>query len=271
MLDSILLFVISLGIGVISTMLGIGGGVFIIMTLVFLYNVSYVISVSISLSSMIALTIAGSSIYYRKGLVDLKLGIFFQLLTVTGAYFGALATVIISSYILKIIFSFFLLVMGYLMARDRHISNLRIHIPDKIISRKFVFGSKEKIVYKVPIIFTSIAIFSAGLLAGLLGIGGGLIVVPLLTLVCGFPIHIAIANSTFIMMATALSGSLTHTYLGHINLYLTLIVSIGYFVGGLIGPNITLKVNKRVLKLLLEPIIIYASIRMLYEGLIILI
>lgn len=95
-----------------------------------------------------------------------------------------------------------------------------------------------------------------------------MIVVPLLTLVCGFPIHIAIANSTFIMMATSVSGALTHSFLGHMNLYLTLIVASGYFIGGLIGPNITLKVDKKVLKLLLEPIIIYASIRMLYEGLI---
>ena len=266
MLDTLILLIISLGIGIISTMLGIGGGVFIIMALVFLYNVSYVTSVSVSLSSMIALTIAGSIIYYKRKLVDLKLGLLFQMLTVSGAYLGAIATTIIPSNYLKIIFGFFLIVMGYLMLRNRGETSSKINVADKIIERRIVLGSGKEVVYHIPIFFSLISIFIAGLLAGLLGIGGGLIVVPLLTLVCGFPIHIAIANSTFIMMATSISGALTHSFLGHTDLYLTLIVSLGYFIGGLIGPNITLKTNKKILKLLLEPVIIYASIRMLYEG-----
>lgn len=153
MLDTLILLIISLLIGIISTMLGIGGGAFIIMALVFLYNVSYVTSVSVSLSSMVALTIAGSIIYYKRGLVDLKLGLFFQVLTVSGAYFGAIATTFLSSSYLKIIFSFFLIIMGYLMVRDREGTASKINISDKIIERNVILGSGKEITYRVPIFF----------------------------------------------------------------------------------------------------------------------
>jgi uncharacterized membrane protein YfcA len=79
----------------------------------------------------------------------------------------------------------------------------------------------------------------AGALSGLLGIGGGVIIVPALILAFGVSSHQAIGTSIAVIVPTAIVGLIKHYSTGHVNLYWTMCIAIGGILGAFIGASLT--------------------------------
>ena len=109
-------------------------------------------------------------------------------------------------------------------------------------------------------------ILPIGISAGLLGLGGGAVVVPVLCVLMGLPMHAAVATSMFTMMFTAASGTIYNIMLGSVNLYFAVALGVGMLIGGQIGARLACKVNAVQLKRIFGLIIILPLISMMRLG-----
>ena len=100
-------------------------------------------------------------------------------------------------------------------------------------------------------------------MAGLLGIGGGVIQVPILNLIFGVPIHISIATSLFIIIFTSSFGTVTHFLLGNVLLTVGIFLAMGTIIGGQIGAHTSLKIESGILRKIFAVLLSFTGIRMI--------
>jgi uncharacterized membrane protein YfcA len=106
---------------------------------------------------------------------------------------------------------------------------------------------------------------SAGLLSGLVGVGGGIIIVPALVFFLGFSQHQAIGTSLGILLLPAGIFAVINYYRkGFIDLKVVLILFIGYVIGSYFGSNISLNVSQEALKKVFALMLIVTAIKMLF-------
>ena len=105
--------------------------------------------------------------------------------------------------------------------------------------------------------------FGIGILAGMAGIGGGVLNVPLMSLVLNVPIHIAIATSSFISFVNSISGSIGHLSFGNVDLYVAVTTGLGALIGSQIGSRIAKRTKALVLRRVFGLVLLGIAIRML--------
>jgi len=236
-----LAFFISAGI---SSMIGIGGGVLYVPILL-AFGFPFYQAAAISIFIIIALSISASLVYYRAQLIDWKLALIIEPLTAIMSLMAGYYSSFIQVKELKILFILVLIVSGYFMLKPIK------EIQDKFINQKRwgywqrKFGEEE---YSVNLIIGLPLTALAGLMAGLLGIGGGIIKVPLMVLLLGVPMKIAVGTSCFMVGLTALFGFWGHFFAGHFEPKTALILALVVFAGAQVGSRISIKVDKISLK-----------------------
>jgi hypothetical protein len=228
----------------ISSMIGIGGGVLYVPILL-AFGFSFYQAAAISIFIIMVLSVSASLVYHRVQLVDWKLALIIEPLTAIMSLVGGYYSSFIQIKELKILFILVLIVSGYFMIKPIK------KIQDKFINkRKWGYWSRkfgeEK--YSVNLIIGLPIAALAGIVAGLLGIGGGVIIVPLLVLLLGVPMKIAVGTSCFMAGITALFGFWGHYFAGHFEPKITLILALVVFAGAQVGSRISIKVDKILLK-----------------------
>ncbi|HEX9634976.1 MAG TPA: sulfite exporter TauE/SafE family protein [Candidatus Limnocylindria bacterium] len=103
----------------------------------------------------------------------------------------------------------------------------------------------------------------AGFLAGLLGIGGGVVMVPAMVLLFGFDQHVAQGTSLLVIIPAALTGSYTHHRRGRLVLRDAALLAAGGVVGAVIGSVFALSLEDAILRRLFAAVIIVTALRML--------
>jgi len=228
----------------ISSMIGIGGGVLYVPILL-AFGVPFYQAAAISLFIIMALSLSATLVYYRVQLVDWKLALTIEPLIAITALIGGYYSSFIQIKELKVLFTLVLIVSGYLMIK-----------PIKEIQDRFVtggrwgywprkFGEEE---YSVNLLLGLPITALSGLAAGLLGTGGGATKVPLMVLLCGIPMKIAVGTSCFMVGITALSGFWGHYFAGHFEPKMALILALVVFAGAQLGSRISIKIDKILLK-----------------------
>ncbi len=104
---------------------------------------------------------------------------------------------------------------------------------------------------------------SAGFLAGLLGIGGGILIVPALVLLLGFDQHVAQGTSLLVIIPAALAGSLTHYRRGRLVVRDAAMVAAGGIIGAAIGSLSALSIDDQLLQRLFAVVLLVVAARML--------
>jgi len=108
--------------------------------------------------------------------------------------------------------------------------------------------------------------FIGGVSAGLLGIGGGAVIVPVLSILMGLPMHAAVATSMFTMMVTASAGTAMNFINGFINPYYAISLGVGMVLGGQIGSRLAPRVNSVQLKRIFGIILVFPLVKMMKLG-----
>jgi uncharacterized membrane protein YfcA len=91
----------------------------------------------------------------------------------------------------------------------------------------------------------------AGTTAGLFGIGGGFLKVPIMVGIFSMPSQIASATGLFMITITSLTGSVSHYFLGNVHFGFAIPIVIGFVIGALIGNSFITKVDEHILKRLI--------------------
>lgn len=246
-------FLITLVAGFMGSLIGAGGGFFIVPMLVLLLGVPIHEAVGISLSSVTATALSSFTVYAVKRLVDYKLGIILESFTVLGAVLGAVIALKLNEGALETAFGAILTYIAYRMIFHR--SNL-----ERKSAEKRVEGRKRWV--------TGIAgSFAAGIIVGLIGIGGGLLKVPIMVLILNVPMRIAIATSMFMISITAPTAAFTYFLHGLLTPTSILAGASGAALGAQIGSRVGLRINVKILRIFFSIVLLTFAAAMLLRGL----
>ncbi|MDH5200789.1 MAG: sulfite exporter TauE/SafE family protein [Candidatus Bathyarchaeota archaeon] len=265
----------SLGSGLAGAMLGLGGGVFMVPLLVFLMGVPIKIAAGASILAVVATSSAAAATYIRDEITNMRLGMFLELATTVGAVTGAFVTASVSESALSIVFGLTLFYASAVMyqqmrkvgrswvaTQNDDLAN-RLHLEgqyyDKARSEWITYG-----VSKTPVTFG--ISYVAGVVSGLLGIGGGGIKVPAMNVVGGVPMKVAVATSNFMIGVTAAASALVYIRNGFCDAFVAGPVMLGTLLGAFTGARLTGRVRGVFLKKVFVVVLALIAARMILLG-----
>jgi len=229
-------------VATLMTMTGRGGGNFYVPVLV---AAGQPIHEAATSGQFILVTAALTAmlLFHKHKMVDWKLAVVIDPPTDLMAFIGGYLSSMVSGAALKFVLSALLVLAGVLML-------LKVHQPPTGGRGRLGFwyrrfGQEEYVVNLwVALPITALT----GLAAGAVGISGGSFKVPLMVLLCGVPMRVAVGTSSAMVAATALMGLLGHASVGHFNCRWAIPVACVAVVGTLIGGKLALKTKPKALK-----------------------
>jgi len=222
------LLILGLVVGCFGTLIGAGGGFLLMPVLLFLYPHDEPRTLaSISLGVVFCNALSGSIAYIRQGKTDLRAGLLFSAAAVPGSILGAITVGWLPRAAFEIILGIALIGAGALLLFSTK------REPESANQPSDRFGPRMR--YS-RLTGTSLS-FVVGFVSSLLGIGGGIIHVPSLVHLLGFPVHVATATSHFVLASTAGAGTVTHILTGtfHDAWRRTIAIGAGALIGAQIG------------------------------------
>jgi hypothetical protein len=263
---AVVLCLIGFGVGAFGTVIGAGGGFILTPILLLLYpHESAQTLTAISLTAVFFNAASGSAAYARQRRIDFRSGIVFALATLPGAVGGALVVGAVSRHVFDAIMGAVLaLLAAWLLLGERR--PFRI-VTRHVQQRTLVDRAGERYVYEVPVRRGALYSLVIGFVSSFLGIGGGVIHVPLLVRALGFPTHIATATSHFVLAIMAGTGALTHVALGSFHhghgVRRAAALSLGVVGGAQLGAHISLRLRGAVIEWLLAAALLLLAARLL--------
>lgn len=212
--------------GVLAGLLGIGGG-FLIVSLLVALNYPPVQAVATSSLVIIMSSAAGSFANWQMGYLDFRRVAYIAFPAIFFAPVGVFLAMRIPSYVLLLIFGIFLLTNIFLIE----------------LRRKLVSQERQSSKLVNPVLAKLATGGIAGFLAGLLGVGGGAIMVPLQMLLLNENIKMAIRTSLGVIVAATISSTISHAIQGNILLFEGLVLGVGGMLGTQVGTRVLPKLS----------------------------
>lgn len=240
--------------GAVGALTGIGGGLIITPLLTLAFGVPIHQAIGTSLCCVIATSSGAAASYVEHRLTNIRLGMTLELATTLGAVGGALVAARLPREALGVLFAAMLIYAGGAMVRR---------------SLKAPSGEPDAVapytIKHLPIGLVGSG--AAGILSGLLGIGGGPIKVPLMYLVMGVPFKVATATSNFMIGVTAAASAFIYYSRGDVRLLITAPTAIGVFVGASLATHVMRRTPSRWLIMLFSFIMLYFAAMMVWKAL----
>lgn len=249
--ELLLLGIVAGGVGSLT---GIGGGLIITPILTLVYGVPIHQAIGTSLCCVIATSSGAAASYVEEHLTDIRLGMTLELATTMGAVGGSLLAAHLSREVLAVLFAVMLSYAGVSMVRQA----LRGNTPEPQ-------GADSYAVRHLPAGLAGSG--AAGVLSGLLGVGGGPIKVPLMYLVMGIPFKVATATSNFMIGVTAAASAFVYYSHGDIRPLITAPTAVGVYVGAGLGTHLMRRTPSRWLIMLFSCVMFYFALSMVWESL----
>ncbi|MCK4475033.1 sulfite exporter TauE/SafE family protein [Candidatus Bathyarchaeota archaeon] len=267
MIESLLLPFLGVLIGIVAAMLGIGGGVFTVplLTLLPLYELSATEAVGTSLATIIFTSLASTANYSRQKRIDYKTGLILAAATIPGAWVGAYLTSIIEERMLGLIFGFFLIFVALRMIFKFGFLSLQRLSTGRGVQRRIVGSDGSVFEYDANVRLGLALSFFGGFASRLLGIGGGSVLVPIMTLAMCIPMHVTVATSMFIMVFTSMSGVVQHFLSGNVRFEYALPLALGTVFGAQLGAHVSKRVSAGNLRRIFGVVLIFISVRMILK------
>lgn len=234
--------------GVLGAILGLGGGVIVVPALEFIMQalgqpISLTEAVAVSQVGVLAVGLSGAAAYMQRGLVQLRLGYLLAPFTILGGVLGSFLGLVLPAVAVATVFVMLLLYSAYKLLRP--------------------LAPRQSQAAISP--YTRPAMAFAGIMSGLLGIGGGTVQVPVLHLLAGLPMHQAVATSTFMMGLTATANIIIYQSSGMLNAQLALAVALGVLLGAKLGANLQQRVSSERLKQLFAGLLLFTAAQFFWK------
>ncbi len=271
MTHMILLGVVGLVSGTFGAMIGLGGGVFIIPALTLFLGVPIHHAISASLIAVVATSTTAAAAYVREDLSNMRLGMTMETMTVTGAVVGGFVGVALSKGVLSAVFGAVMIgVSIYMVFGKRAVKEPLAHDADLgILGHSYFDRNLQEVVsYRVHRLPVGMGVAGfAGVVSGLLGVGGGFLKVPAMVLGMGVPIRAAVSTSSFMIGVTACAGAAVYLVQGLVDPTVAVPVVLGTTIGAYAGSKLTIRVKSSVLTITLAVVLFVLSIQMILSAL----
>ena len=255
--------------GFFGSLLGLGGGTLIVPLLTLWFGLPLLTAVGVSLVCVIVTSGASAGVYLERHVANLRLGMTLELFTATGALVGGLVAFVLPEQALEILFAGLLIYTSLTMLRRGVVVvppeqplNEDGQPPDPSFAQ--TLSGPTYHVRRLPL--GAAGSVGAGVMAALLGIGGGLVKVPVMHIVMGVPLRVATATSNLMMGITASAGAIIYLSRGLIDPYVASPTALGVFVGASLGSRIAHRIDLRILRGLFVAILLYTALQMLLRA-----
>lgn len=270
----ILIFISSIVAGLIGSLLGLGGGILIIPFLTLVLAIPIHEAIGASIVSVIATSSGAAIAYVRDKITNIRIGMFLETATTTGAITGAFIANHISVKALYVTFALLMFYSAATMSRKRNAHYVEVQVKEDPLGKRlhmsgqyFDKALQTEIRYKVASVVPGWLVnYIAGILSGLLGIGGGAFKVLGMDIFMKLPMKVSTATSNFMIGVTAAASAGVYFTRGDINPVVAGPVALGVLIGALAGTRIMVRMNSKTLRLLFIPVLLYVAVQMLWKA-----
>ena len=267
-------FAISLAAGIIGALAGVGGGILVVPALTILFGVDIHLAVGASIISVIATSSGAAAAYVRDRMTDMRVGMFLELATTTGAVCGALLAAVVAPSFLFLLLGAVLLLsaamqvsrLGEEMPPVGEAAGLALAMklsssyPDARLGREVPYHAQ-----RVPLGF--VLMWIAGVVSGLLGIGSGVLKVLAMDGVMRLPIKVSSATSNFMIGVTAAASAGIYLARGDVDPSIVAPVALGVLSGAFIGARLLGRLSNRSVRLIFLPVLVAIGLETIGRGL----
>ncbi len=250
------IFVVSIGAGLIGALAGVGGGIIVVPALTILFGVDVRLAIGASIISVIATSSGAAAAYVRDRMTDMRIGMFLELATTSGAVAGALLVTIVAPSTLLVLLGIVLLFsavqqvlrLGEELPPVAEPSALAVHLglagsyPDLQLGREVPYVAQ-----RVPLGFVLMGF--AGLVSGLLGIGSGALKVLAMDGAMRLPMKVSSATSNFMIGVTAAASAGIYLGRGDVDPRIAAPVALGVLAGATVGARLLPRLSNRRVRL----------------------
>jgi uncharacterized membrane protein YfcA len=263
------IFLVSVCAGLIGSLAGVGGGILVIPALTTIFGVDIRLAVGASIVSVIATSSGAASAYVRDRITDMRIGMFLELATTTGAVCGAFIAAYVTASLL-----FLLLGLVVLLSAAMQVARLSEEIPtdepshlaaalklsstypDRRLGREVPYSAR-----RVPLGF--IMMWFAGVVSGLLGIGSGVLKVLAMDGAMRLPMKVSSATSNFMIGVTAAASAGIYLSRGDVDPRITAPVALGVLLGAITGARLLNRVSNRFVRAIFLPVLVAVGLEMI--------
>jgi len=264
---------ISFAAGFLGSLLGLGGGMIVVPALTLLLHIDIRLAIGASIISVIATSSGAAAAYVRDRLANLRVAMFLELGTTSGAISGAWIAGLLHPRWLYVLFGSVLGFSALAMFRGGH-GVPRTHISQSAFAQRLRLGGSyfddvrgEEVSYEpVRPILGLVLMYIAGIVSGLLGIGSGALKVPAMDLAMELPIKVSTATSNFMIGVTAAASAGLYFARGQIDPFVAAPVAIGVLGGAFLGSKTLGRISSRAVRMTFVIVLVIVSLQMLVHG-----
>lgn len=239
-----ILAILVFAVSVVFSMLGQGGGV-LYTPIQVVAGVPFHTAATTSLFLIMATSLSSTLVFRKARRVDWSLALVLEAATGLGGLTGGLVSGRFGGTFLTLLFAGFVFFAATFMVRDTKPADAARPRRKGLWSWRREFGGE---VYRVDLAVALPVSFAAGAISGLVGVGGGLLKVPMMVLLFGIPMTVAVGSSAFMVGVTAAAGFAGHVASGHFDARTSLLLGAAVLVGGFLGARTTIRADKARLK-----------------------
>jgi uncharacterized protein len=267
-------FGISVGAGVLGSLLGLGGGIIVVPALTLLLGIDIRFAVGASIVSVIATSSGAAAAYVRERMTNLRVAMLLELATTAGAISGAYLAGVVGGRWLYLVFGVVMAISALEMLRSSHETDLSGTPADALADRLRLHGRYfdaargQEVAYRVARVRLGLGLmYVAGVVSGLLGIGSGVLKVPAMDLAMRLPIKVSTATSNFMIGVTAAASAGVYFVRGDIDPFVAAPVAMGVLVGATVGSWLLGRLESRLIRIVFVVVLSWVSLEMLLKGL----
>ncbi len=268
------IFIVCIGAGLIGALSGVGGGIIVVPALTIIFGIDVRLAIGASIVSVIATSSGAAATYVRDRITDMRVGMFLELATTSGAVTGALLAALVAPASLLVLLGVVLLGSAGQQARrlgeevppsvEPSGAALRLRLigsyPDEKLGREVHYAAR-----RVPLGFVLMGL--AGLVSGLLGIGSGALKVLAMDGAMRLPMKVSTATSNFMIGVTAAASAGIYLGRGDVDPRIAAPVALGVLAGASIGARLLPRLSNRRVRLTFLPVLVAIGLETLARGL----
>jgi uncharacterized membrane protein YfcA len=279
-INVLLIFSLGILVGLLSGIFGVGGG-FLMTPLLIMIGIPPTVAAASDSNQIVGASTSGTLAHYRLGNVDFKMGILLLIGGVTGGTVGVQIIKILravgnADFLIKITYVLMLGFVGSYM----FIESLQALRKKKAVQEEQPVAKESRyarMLSKLPwqmdfetsgvrlsvLMPLGLGVF-VGILAAIMGVGGGFIMVPVMVYLLRMPMHVVVGTSLFQILFTCIDVTIMQAYSNHtVDFVLALLLLLGSTLGAQFGAKISKKLGGDQLKILLASIVLLVMVKML--------